>query len=1784
MASSALGPSIIEALPARPPTPPRESLREVDPAINTRRGRSLNLHFDPQSSLQTPPNATTPTLSVVSDSNPSSSRMRKKVEWAAHTEYKHLSPYKEGFKSGKPSPSSLLSSAQARPPKGILKPSSSPSARFTSLDGEIDGQANQAKISEMLDSTIKQLAGSDRDSKLDAYMMLSRALKTSSNLPDRVALQHKMSLFSQFIQRDVLSKNEKGAPDSSLANHALTLLSSLLQFQAFASALTSDFGIFIVDHAIKTFEDTTSPKDLVRHLLQVMAFQKFSAKVMTSDRVGRLVSALHNVENHVKGKSIVMNRLYVYKQLIEQSRTHMAIHSDWLKDIFTDMLSTVRDIRAQAISLGIEAGHGLRSDKHLMRKATEILQATNDDQTYIEFYIKELERMIKDRQLSSVVPQIWSVVILFLRCPLDRWQYFGPWLRLAQSAFNTSDVQTKQEANIAWCHYVYLSLHDVKLSPKALGGLCQPLLSQLRRKPNPKSPEEGVKLRKIVIGGICNLLYYAFTPGDDKYPPDMIWEVTVQPVMAQLVAIDSSLDRSGDALAQAARILTGLLDVTTSRKWRQDRIIKTPLPSTDELPLMDPKWVRRNSIKILDAAGPVLEKKFLDLANAESIAYRLWKAWVGSIAVASAKDVKVQEETAQFFSCAFELLCKIWTNGPSSADSQAQETFLSAVDSFIQILLRGMGQLPFTEKKLSMTTSNTFEPAGTPSHRHVSKHSTPGVVRSPLHHLFALLCSVPSTCADNTNFSDFLQSVFAPFLKGKTLKARFSLATDLLQIMSKTKPCTSGSWMLTADIMRPALGSPSVEAAVSPVTGHKLLGPDLREVVNLLEQGLELDPTLPIDRWIVLFENATEYVAREYGDAGCAISIIEPLSRVLLENHFTNPSSPATLALQAAGCIFAKAKIPRDRQAVEAARRRLWGNPIALARGVASDPFDYLYKLGNSSLVVLYDKIAELSYHTETATILRAVGAYLSRNFSQAGVAAICKLKEGLSRWVQDGEARLLPAERASLCDALYRTWDGLCADLVSRGSLERDELDQIETLLTAGFTSKHRVIVSKTAETWNTVVTSEEGVECSESLKSLVSSLKSKGDLILPSLDSTSGEFGAQTTSFNVANDISLVISSVTSSNQETAEAPARPSADHGVSIRRSSRKRRMDSTPEVAQPRQAKKASTPRLRHDNSQIQFAPIVSSPPVDESQHLTERQKEIRERQRENAGMLADLVNEVPPPVAEVRGNAARTTELIQNTTPKKETSFEDMMSLTPTPRRGQILHIDELNDPPSSPPEPVTRSHSLISQLQPRSRANSSLDNWDFSSPPGSPTHDRQQVPNEIELPNVVLTGDSVESEEQGLQTRQPQASIAERADLIKIIPSSFEGEDEISLVVEQASELPTNEPVSGRLSTPPRKALRSTSKGDDTPRSVDDEFVDARSSPDPSPAPGQELPLPSGHTDDASSSSGSEETYLGKFVVELASKPSEAEVHPYIDSSPEKVAVKKASGCIEVREESSSSLSNEATPRKERGVTRKLSSPTVPLPAANDVSENNRSEKKRKRTRDGPKHSDDGRKRRRSGNAEVSRIPDDKTTLDANAKSSSPAQHAESSPMPTVGVLTRRSAKKQQEELEEQQLKRDKQSRKAKKELKAQQRKRSAKKKDEGDTDEEVMSQLVSESNAASQSQASVVADSEVAGSTIEDSMIPNSSVEATSSKEDADKGERSIQERGDSKGTGILETLRGGLEQLRSTTLSRDEVYKIEDMLMDMKRELFEAEKRGRTKTKSRSRTRTRSRSRKR
>lgn len=1006
MASVAAATQLFDSLPARPPTPPREANREAK--IYAAR----QVPVDPRLSLQTPPNGHSPVSSAATNSNSSSSRLRKKVEWSIHNQYKEAPGHQYRPSSIKrSSPSSVPPSAPSKPLKGILKPSPSPQAITPSLTGEVDGSTRAANITEMLDSTIKQLAGSDRDLKVDAYMMLARALKASKNLPDRVALQDKMSLFMQFIQRDVTSKSETGGLDTSLINHSLNLLATFLQFPAIASTITTDFSVFIMDHSIRAFQDASAPKDLVRHLMQVVAFQNFAPKVMSPDRVGRLVTALHHIEEHLKGKSIVLCRIQIYRRLVKQARKQMSAYCDWLKDLFTDMLSSIKEIRNQAIALGTEAGFAFRTEPSVMRKAIDALQAVNDDQIYIDFYIQKLHAMFKDRQTMSAVPRIWGTVILFLWCPLEKWTHYGHWLRLIQTSFNSADSQTKTEANHAWNRYVYLSFAESKQTPKSLGTLCEPLLSQLRRRPNAKFPDESLKLRRIVVGGICNLYYYAFRPGVERSSPDLVWDLAVQPVMTQFISMREISEAQDDCLMQASRIMVGLLDAVTPRVWRQDRIISPSLVMPDELPSLDSTWVRRNCDKMFQAAGPILEKRFTDLSDDESQTFRLWQSLVGSVAAASAKDIKVSEETTKFLAYSFSLLHRVWIKDLPCGEISLDKKLFPSVRNFVHTLFHSLGMLPFTERRLSLTVGNIFELVATPSHRSDRAKHGQGIVRTPLHHLFSMLSSLPPGGLDDEAFAEFFVSTFDPFLAGKTDRARKDLGSELMSLLPRDTLCPYAPWMFASQTLLYALNPTENTASGSSEDGEGI-GPQYRETVSLLERGITSHPGLPSRHWYALLNALVCRVKAEAGDAGCALLIVEPLAKSLLESTCIADFEPKAISLEATRALFDIAKMPRDRQALDAARRRLWGATPTTSKSGSFDPYENLYVLGNHALSLLYNKLDTSNLEGATSQILDAISSFIGKSVPKGGVRVLAMMEDGLGTWLRDEGAQLQLRDR----------------------------------------------------------------------------------------------------------------------------------------------------------------------------------------------------------------------------------------------------------------------------------------------------------------------------------------------------------------------------------------------------------------------------------------------------------------------------------------------------------------------------------------------------------------------------------------------------------------------------------------------------------------------------------------------------------------------------------------------------------------------------------------------------
>jgi hypothetical protein len=1721
-------------------------------SINTR----LNIH--------TPPGIQSPTSSTAETST--SRRIRKKVGFSAQAEYKEPPVYLDGEGVRQhPTPVSLSRSA-SKPVKSILKVTANAHNLLDSTAGaDCDLLNPQLNLIAMLESTLQQLAGGDRDSKLDAYLMLTRAWKASNNLPDRVALQEKMTLFTQFMQRDIVAKTTEGNIDTSLVNHALNLLNTFLHFPAISSTISNDFGVFIIDHCIRSFEDVSTPKDTARRLMQVISLQNFSPKVMTADRVGRLVSSLHNIEEHLQGKSIVLSRILIYRKLVQQSKQLMVVHSDWLLDMFTDMLSNVKDIRSAAISLGLEAAFSIGHEKQLSRKAMEIFNLSHEDKRYIQYYEGRLKVMSKDKHESAIVPEIWSVVILLLRIRIDKWEYTGPWLHIIQNCFNSADFPTKIRANHAWARLAYLMHLDERALPKNLATLTTPLVSQLRRKGSGKTSEE---LRQAVLGGICNLFYYAFRPNTNSMLLDTYWDTSVRPVLAKL--LDPAAEAADDNLRQGSAILGGLFDCTTPRRWIGDHIVESPLVKPEELPPIDSKWIRRNTNRVFAVVEPILELDFLALAKTDSPTCRLWRTLVSTVASAAAKEIKVSRDTSLFVAEALSALQKVWKRGLLGHEEVegSVSDFLLSARTYLEVMINSLGLLPFTEKP--------------------GKHQASA--KAPLYTLFSMLSTLPPGVSDDNDFAVFFRLVFAPFFVSKADKARMDIAQDMMSTIPVDTPRPYGPWLLVAENISGWLEPRHNSHHSTGSAGETPVGHDYRDVVKVLERGIKSTPNLPPNHWESLFYAAYERVREETGDAGAAIVVIEPLAKVAAEQLVTrglvvNPLSCIKVVTQ----LISIATQPRDRQAVDAARKRLWGTTLAGSRASSFDTLDNLYKAASDVLDSSYNNFSAVDPDL-VLQLFKELGCFFDRCNRELFLRAMIALQDGLLPWFQDSK-RLLSSQTNTVLAAAKSLWDKL-SHLISDVEHPEQHLQCLDRFFCASFASCHRAIANPTISLWNRLFENVEHLEYPEQLKAALVQMQLHADIVLPGLEASSAEHaGGQQLSFvDSYEDFSFPKFPSTRSNSR--KGTPRPSSSHSKSPTAAKfAARHLDRSPQRKPATSSRYTTTPRLRHDDSQVQFAAIEPSSAVGsplESQVLTERQKEIRERQRENACLFPEIRSS---PGVKSKDTDQQMLPMApqsrQATTPEPEIGFDDYVSSTPTPRRGQLLVMPEhdMTDPPSSPPE--LRGNPLAAEIRSRSASHSLLEDWQFSSSPvsGSPNPNRLGVvpdpSSQRGYASIVNLPEVLSSPAKGEYETEPPSTAGE------IVEDSMVFDEPAGASL---APKPSDTPADKGPSTPRRSSrLSQRTRGTPTTKSDGEEFVDAPTSPQP-PTPKQEERcakagevfdgkqqqqhvIPAGST--SFDISDVDERSMLRLVVELDSgKADRSEYQPAPSLSPEgKGPRSPVIDCIVVGD--SPQKAQAPLPSRKTRASSTASAVSSGAEAQNIPSSQSKARAgrpKRKRAASKAQEADVKRQRHDSveeneeiSSSQTAAVQDVVVEVYASAEMPAATEDVSNDEAPEERIPSS-SAEPSSPESSSQ-------------ESGSQEHVASATDDAmdlEGD-DQDVQSQIALEFSQHRVGEESSPASEEASPVpvAVEESMQIDIQHPTTNEQEDdktADDTPDPVMKVEEptapemNQVQKIMDLFRGGLDELRSARLSREEVYQIEDMFMDMRRELYEAERRGR------------------
>ncbi|KAG9948209.1 hypothetical protein KCU85_g5298, partial [Aureobasidium melanogenum] len=1217
-----------EHLANRPPTPPKDVDNDINQAIGL-----LDVDFEPEQKQVRP--ACSRSGTPVQPSPPSSQgegsrhRSSKRVEFSPCVTAHDPTPfYATSAGTASPLPRRFPSSKQPRPVRSILKASlelQTPTPDAASPAADYFSISDPKTFPVMLDSVLKFLDAPSTALRLDGYSTLNGALKAYDDLPDIDAMRSKMPLLVKYMSRDILESSRKPDPmASNLTTQALKLTTAILMLPALADSLDEQFETLLVDRAIEILEQDPVPKSIANHHMFLLATQRFSSRVMTPTKVERIVSSLTTIHERVSGNSVIASRLVIFQRLMDQaSSTMLASMRDWMPHIFHGVLSSIKDVRVRAIETGMHAammyGKSYSSTKVIIDLFHTV---TAEGSTYGAYFTARLFDMSKPKDggentdLEEAVPQIWSMVVLFFRSKkvkLSQWRLFcEEWFLLIQNCLNSKNITVKFRATCAWNRLVYVANPDREMLEKMEGWdhtLRVPFVHILHT--NKGRDKKSKEVRHIALSGYCNLLHYALRPSQPWQDLDYFWDLYVKEVLLKLLLA------GGRDASLACRVLKALFD-GKSTFWDEEVASKAPI-LPEALSRLDSKWVRSRAQKILELLGPFLELSLAQSGDGRGIDGTPWREFLTAIASAGSHEVLRSQELKECLAQLMNFFGRLWAKAPKSVD-HLETPWISRFAALVQCSIEIIGPLPFSEENLARSESKNFEAAPTPSNRSSKHHAR---LQSPAGFLFDLFAQPPLAISTDVAYSDAARGLLHQICQGRnSRKERLELIRKCSQSSSALKSVllwTTAVQETTAVLLDSSLNEPVQEPA--------RLGHQARHAISILASGLHLQheesATLPAA--FELVSVLARILKQEAGEGGVVLGLMEPLAEALFQHRDEMISK--SVFVQFSEKLLRVGAFPRNKQQMDEARRSLWNTHPPLSKQSSFEPFNHVYELTNSALLISYSSIAETAQCL--APFIEAVQDFLSKcPLSLFASPALRKVQCGLSLIIKD-ESRTIAGskETQEVFSKVLALWQSILAQLKNLPS-NKTLLKGLDELFAAGLNSTHRDIINLTVSFWNTTFGQLDSLEYPSQIEQAMRRLRPLVELDLPTFP--------ENDEASAPSPLRDLIESQQDVNIQETPSPAKQQP-----IRRSKRtsvlNRATSSSPQSEKPntrRQpiSKGAPKSKLRHNDSQVEFTAVESSSPVAmESQLLTEHQREVRSRQRFETAPLYPEFSSSPVP-------------------------------------------------------------------------------------------------------------------------------------------------------------------------------------------------------------------------------------------------------------------------------------------------------------------------------------------------------------------------------------------------------------------------------------------------------------------------------------------------------------------------------------------------------------------------
>ncbi|KAK5109990.1 hypothetical protein LTR62_006357 [Meristemomyces frigidus] len=1299
--------SLLENLPQRPPTPPRDISRDVDDAINfLDDSNEIERALRAPATHQLSKNTSTPASSPATKEVTESSNGARKVDFTPNPTYHHIAHVGQLSSPSAQLRKRLPSSKDAKPKRSILKHSAQPPPLTPDdLDFRISyfSPKEPDSFSKMLQSVVQQLAGPSIPSRLDAYLALNGALQAYEGVPDVCAMSAKMSLLTQFITRDLVWKNEAGLLDVNIATQAFKLTAAILFNATLSPALDDDFRTFLLDRSLAVIEQSDMPKAMVKNHMHLLAHQRFRTSTMTVSRADRILSALLSVHDRCSGNNIIATRLVVYQRLLE--RVPAVMHQrmrQWLEHVLDGMLSSVQDVKVRAIETCTKAGLLLGTQSSAAKCLIDLFSVEVEaGQTFYDHTQTQMLRMIRDKELSAYVPQIWSSITLLFRSKrwaIEKWSNLKAWLVVLQKCLNASDLVTRYQAYLAWNKFVFTVMPDKNTSPSMLRMLKLPAESGLQTRSKTANSKQ---IKQYALDTYLNVLHYALRPTLSHEELDVAWESLVKPVLDTMVRSDERARRI------ACSIVHGMCS-SIQGSWNEAAALEDTPIKPEDLPKLDPKWVRSRLAKFLDVLEPPLSNSCLLATPDKGAINSAWHALMSSVAEAGRQEIKTSQELKEALALLVNLTRSIWQTGAQSTVDTKDGLDLTQYSHIVKVMVDCISPACFAEEILVRTRDNEVQVANTPSHRHSKHYSAP---ESPLVVMFGMLYQ--GSAGGLTSKS--IQKVAAANLE--LLVSANNQPQTKVELLARSMQIWVRSYAMECDPAKTALlwqciaGCAVIVLQLDPIEddGSQTVGLELRHAISIFTEGLQYGGIALVDTVLEQLYAAIAGLARSNaGISGLVVAVIEPLSKSLLA---CGKSVPEQTYLATVIRLLSTAHWPRSRQELDQAKKTLWGVGLAPQKTNHFDPYDHLYQVTIDALRCSYDDLSDNDRVDQTRAVVSAALAFCKQCPTPLLATVLGSVQTGFACWLLDVGRKTADIKGRSIVVTLIA--HELLNLIRTMPNKDTALLKELEPLLVAFFSCPHKDVVNEVAEIWNATFGVQDELVYPTQLAGVLSARNHEVDLMLPAFFDSDQEIPRVTlqqfyeiqTAADGKDPSTLqgqvgAPSSLILRTELLLRSTRQASVEH-----RNASKLLPDAGKRLVKATQPKPKAC--LRHDDSQIAFAAIDSTIAFSSSQ-LTDRQRDVKARQLETAQLLSDVAS---TPIVQPKAVAtsvvqrldfATKSREVHDRTPERLPLTEGLMSdgLPSSPIRSSSrgLHSSQLDlgdenlesdygqDQPSSPP------------------------------------------------------------------------------------------------------------------------------------------------------------------------------------------------------------------------------------------------------------------------------------------------------------------------------------------------------------------------------------------------------------------------------------------------------------------------------------------------------------------